>query len=115
MNMHTSHMFQALADPTRQQIIETLASKGRLPASAIAKQFTSSPPAISQHLKVLREAGVVLVEKQGQQRIYQLNPKAMKDLDDWVKRIVLSWQEKFNRLDILLESEKKKLLENFNL
>ena len=65
-------VFTALAVPTRRNIIEMLASRGRLSATDIYDKFNASPPAISQHLKVLREVNLVQVEKQGQQRIHHL-------------------------------------------
>jgi DNA-binding transcriptional ArsR family regulator len=107
--MHAMDKFAALADPTRRQIIELLASKGELSATAIAGEFSSSPPAISQHLKVLREAHLVVMEKRAQQRIYRLNPPAMSELDAWIQKTTDQWNERFNALDRVLEREKKKL------
>ncbi len=75
-------VFTALADPTRRAIVELLADGGQLSSSAIAGQFPVSAPAISQHLKVLREANLVEMEKQAQWRIYRVNPKAMLELED---------------------------------
>ncbi len=102
-------MFYALADPTRRQILELLASRGRLPASEIYANFTASPPAISQHLKVLREAGLVKVEKHAQQRIYQIDPQAMLELEDWSKRLTQLWNQRLDALDELLIVEKEKI------
>ena len=73
--------FHALAEPTRRDIIEMLATSGQLSASQICDKFPVSPPAISQHLKVLREAKLVRMEKRAQQRIYQLNPEGMHELE----------------------------------
>jgi len=70
MDMYQNNVFNALAEPTRREIVEMLANKGRLPAAAISKRFKCSAPAISQHLKVLREAHIVTVETRGHQRIY---------------------------------------------
>ena len=67
-------MFVALSDPTRRAILEILASSGELTASAIYEQFPVSPQAISQHLKVLKCAGLVQDRAAGTRRIYQLNP-----------------------------------------
>ena len=67
-------IFFALAEPTRRTIVEMLARNGPLSVTDISARFPISSPAISQHLKVLREAQVVLVEKRAQQRIYLLNP-----------------------------------------
>jgi DNA-binding transcriptional ArsR family regulator len=91
--------FSALADPTRRRIVELLASRGRLTASEIAGQFQVSAPAISQHLKVLREAELVLVEKRAQQRIYRLNPAAMLGMELWAREIRERWDERFDALD----------------
>lgn len=103
-------IFSALAEPTRRSILEMLARKGQLSASDIYNKFNATPPAISQHLKVLREAKLVYVEKRAQQRIYQVNPKPMFELEDWIKKMTKTWDERFNILDQLLKKEKKKLL-----
>ncbi len=100
--------FSALADPTRRRIIEMLASRGELPASAIYDQFPVSPPAISQHLKVLREAKLVLMEKRAQQHIYRVNPEAVLQVEDWARRLRQLWDERFDALDRVLEEEKRK-------
>jgi DNA-binding transcriptional ArsR family regulator len=102
-------VFNALADPTRRKIIELLAKRGQLSATQIYENFPVSPPAISQHLKVLREAKLVLVEKRAQQRIYRINPEAMLELEDWAKRMTRLWNERFETLDQILEAEKKRL------
>ena len=65
-------LFSALADPTRRSILELLAKKGPLPATAICERFQVSPQAISQHLKVLREAHLVQMEKRAQKRLYRV-------------------------------------------
>ena len=102
--------FSALADPTRRKIIELLARCGELSATDISDQFHVSPPAISQHLKILREADLVRVEKRAQQRIYRINPQAMLELEDWVRQLTRLWNERFEALDQLLEVEKQKLI-----
>ncbi len=101
-------VFNALADPTRRNIIEMLASRGQLSASDISDKFKTSPPAISQHLKVLREAKLIDMEKRAQQRIYQINPEAMTQLEEWAKKMASEWQARFSALDKVLELEKKK-------
>ncbi|HEY2003877.1 MAG TPA: metalloregulator ArsR/SmtB family transcription factor [Candidatus Saccharimonadia bacterium] len=80
-------VFFALAEPTRRSIIEMLAERGQLSATAIAGRFHSTPSAISQHLKVLREARLVSVEKRNQQRLYSLNTEAVKQLEDWARQM----------------------------
>jgi DNA-binding transcriptional ArsR family regulator len=101
-------VFHALADPTRRKIIEMLAKNGQLSAMEIYDQFPVSPPAISQHLKVLREARLVVVEKRAQQRIYKINPEAMLEMEDWARRLRQLWNQRFDALDKVLETEKQK-------
>jgi DNA-binding transcriptional ArsR family regulator len=102
-------MFSALADPNRRDIIELLSLKGRLPASKIYDNFDVTPPAISQHLKILKEADLVVVEKKAQQRIYSVNPAKVEELDLWIKKLKQQWEARFDRLDKVLEAEKRKL------
>jgi DNA-binding transcriptional ArsR family regulator len=101
--------FSALADPTRRKIIEMLAGAGQLSATEISDQFPVSPQAISQHLKVLREAKLLQVEKRAQQRIYRINPAAMLELEAWARQIAQLWNQRFDALDQVLEAEKKRL------
>ena len=101
--------FSALADPNRRAIVELLAQRGELAASEIAAQFPISAPAVSQHLKVLREANVLLMEKRAQQRIYRINPAAMRAVEGWAHRIAQVWQGRFDALDELLREEQQRL------
>ena len=101
-------MFVALADPTRRAILEILASSGELSATAIYEQFSVSPQAVSQHLKVLREAHLVEMEKRAQKRLYRLNPQTLSQFEAWVQQTKQRWSERFDALDTVLESEKKK-------
>lgn len=104
--------FQAIADPTRREILELLAQAGELPAMEIGEHFPISPQAISQHLKVLREAQLVRVEKRAQQRIYRVNPQAVRDLEVWASQVRQLWSQRFDALERLLEAEKRKEKEN---
>ncbi len=105
----TQELFNALADPTRRNIIELLATRGQLSATDICDNFDASPPAISQHLKVLREARFVRVEKRAQQRIYQVNREAMSEIEGWVQTMTKRYDARYDALDKVLEAEKKKL------
>lgn len=102
--------FTALSDPTRRHIVEMLASSGRLSASDISHKFNVSSPAISQHLKVLREAKLVDVEKKAQKRMYQINPEKLREIEVWAKRLTTMWNERFDILDQLLKKEKDKFV-----
>lgn len=100
--------FSALADPTRRRIVEMLAHNGQLAASAISETFDCSAPAISQHLKVLREANLVVMEKRAQQRIYSINPAALDEMWNWLNDMRQFWNERLDVLETLLKEEKKK-------
>ena len=100
--------FHALADPNRRQIIEMLAREGELSATEIHSRFSVSAPAVSQHLKVLREAGLVRVEKRAQQRIYRLAPEAMRPVEGWASHVRQLWSQRFDALDALLKEEQAK-------
>ncbi len=102
-------MFVALADPTRRTILELLAGSGELSATAIYEHFSISPQAISQHLKVLREAGLVEMEKRAQKHMYRLNPQALSQFEAWVQHTRQRWSERFETLDKILETEKQRL------
>ena len=98
-------VFAALADPTRRSIIELLARYGNLAATEISLKFQVSPSAISQHLKVLREARLVKMEKRAQKRIYQINPESVQELEEWARQLTELWNQRFEALDNLLEEE----------
>jgi len=106
-------IFNALAVPNRRKILEMLANQGQLPATAIAHKFSVSPPAISQHLKILKEAGLLVMKKNKQQRIYQINPKKMHEIEHWAKKLAEQWSQRFDRLDDILKEEKATILKNY--
>ncbi len=95
---------QALSDPTRQRIVEMLAS-GALSSGEIAGRFKLSPPAISQHLKILKEARLVTVRADKQKRIYTLDPDGVAEVADWVERIRAFWNPRLDALEIALKRD----------
>ena len=97
---------QALADPTRQRIVEMLAS-GALSSGEIAGRFALSPPAISQHLKTLKQAHLVQVRTDRQKRIYSLDPNGVSEVSDWVGRIQAFWNPRLDALEAALKKESK--------
>lgn len=101
-------VFSALAEPTRRKILEMLASKGEMSATEIYEHFPVSRPAISQHLKVLREAELVSVEKRAQQRIYRVNPHTVLEVETWARRLAQIWEQRFDALDKLLQAEQER-------
>src|SRR5215475_10445179 len=95
--LQASASLAALADPTRQRIVALLAA-GALSSGEIAGRFDLSPPAISQHLKTLREAHLVCVKTDKQRRIYSLDPEGVQEVSDWVARIRALWNPRLDAL-----------------
>lgn len=100
-------IFTALADPTRRRIVELL-SRGECAAGEIVEAFDVSGPAISQHLKVLREAALVQVRVEGQRRIYQLNPQGLSEMDRWLHDVRRFWAPRLDALERELRSTDNK-------
>ncbi len=97
--------FTAVADPTRRKIVETLALHGQLSATQISDQFSITAQAISQHLKILREANVLYMEKRAQQRLYRLNSTSLKDIETWAHRMSELWEARFDAIQAILDEE----------
>ena len=102
-------MFSAIADPTRRNIMELLATNGQMAATEIYDNFSVSHPAVSQHLKVLREAELVHLEKSAQKHIYGLNTDTMRQIEDWIQRTTQHWDQRFDRLDKVLDAGKRRV------
>ena len=96
--MSVSTAFEVLADPTRRQIVAFLAD-GESPVRDIVEQFNSSAPAISQHLKVLRNAGLVSVRPVAQQRFYSVNRAALAECAAWLMRMGGFWSDQLGALE----------------
>jgi DNA-binding transcriptional ArsR family regulator len=100
-----------LADPVRFEIVELLAESERT-AGEIAAHFPVSGPAVSRHLRVLRESGIASYRQDAQRRIYALNPKAIAEVEDWAARLLRTWQARFDalgrHLDDLADGEREK-------
>ena len=94
----------AIADPTRRRIVELLAVRERTAGELVA-EFDMSAPAISQHLKVLREAGLVTVRAEGQSRVQALNPAGFMDLEHWLQNTRAVWSQRLDALERELRAE----------
>lgn len=94
--------FTALADPTRRQIIESLAA-GETSFGELADKFEMSRPAVSQHLKVLRDAGIVTARADAQRRIYKLNDQSLDEVETWLGAVREFWSQRLDRLEQLLD------------
>lgn len=101
-------IYSALADANRRKIIELIALKGQLSATDISDKFDISAPAISQHLKVLRETHLVDMEKRAQSRVYTINTKSLLEIEDWISKMKKLWDARFDRLDQVLKELKQK-------
>lgn len=95
---------EALADPTRRRIVELLARRDRT-AGEIVQEFDMSAPAISQHLNVLREAGLVVTRAEGQQRIQSLNPTGLDEIGAWLEKTRGFWSRRLDALERELRAE----------
>jgi DNA-binding transcriptional ArsR family regulator len=91
-------VFQAIADPTRRQIINLIAQKP-MTLNAIADNFEISRPAISQHIKLLTECGMVVIEKVGRERFCEAKLDSLREVSTWVDQYRQFWNDQFNSLD----------------
>lgn len=94
----------AIADPTRRRIVELLAAGERTTGELVA-EFAVSAPAISQHLNVLREAGLVVTRAEGQSRIQSLNPDGFEELAAWLDKTRAVWSSRLDALERELRAE----------
>lgn len=97
-------LFQAIADPTRRAILFLL-SRGEQPVTQLAQEFHVTLSAISQHLSVLREAGLVEVEAVGRERRYRLNAQPLQAVADWVQHYEPFWRDKLDALGQCLDQD----------
>jgi DNA-binding transcriptional ArsR family regulator len=98
-----SDVFRTLADPTRRGLFERLAVEGELSVRALTEQGTVSQPAVSQHLRTLREAGLVAEQKVGRNVLYRVEPAGLAPLIDWMAIYAVFWRDRFDRLEGLLD------------
>lgn len=98
-------VFQAIADPTRREIINLIAHQA-LNLNAIAENFDVSRPAISQHIKILTECGLIVIRKQGRERYCEARLQPLNTVADWVEQHRKMWSARFDKLDDLLDEMK---------
>lgn len=99
-------VFQAIADPTRREILGLLA-KSPQNVNAVADRFPTSRVAISKHLKILMECGLVVVKQQGRERICEAHPEGLREVADWVEQYRQFWHEKLDSLERYLANIQK--------
>ena len=98
-------VFQAIADPTRRQIIELLAS-GSMNLNAVAENFEISRPAISKHIKILTECGLITIRQQGRERFCDAQFDQLREVTEWTSYYNKLWDKKLNALQNYLAKEK---------
>lgn len=96
-------VFRAISDPTRREILHALAD-GEQSVGGICSRFSISQPAISQHMKVLRDAGLVESRREWRKRIYRVNARRLKGVFDWVRYFESFWDEALDRIDDVVQS-----------
>src|ERR1700692_4919269 len=102
VNLALDATFAALSDPTRRAILARLAL-GETPVMELAKAFAMSLPAVSKHLKVLERAGLITRGREAQWRPCRIEPRALKEIDDWLEHYRRFYDESFDRLDDYLK------------
>lgn len=100
-------VFQAIADPTRREILSMLALRAMTP-NALADNFNSSRQAISKHVKILTECQLLKQEQSGREIYYYFNPKKLKEVDKWLQPFRTMWETRFDQLDTVLKNLKNK-------
>ena len=99
--------FTALGEPNRYRIVELL-RLGPRAVNEIGERLKLNQPQVSKHLRVLKEAGVVDVQAQAQQRVYELRPDSLREMANWLERYREIWQARFDELDAVVEEIKTK-------
>ena len=102
----TTDTFNAVAEPRRRAILDALAD-GERSVNELVEQLGLAQPQVSKHLKVLREVGAVEVRDEGRRRLYRVNGEALKPIHDWVVGFEQLWNERFDRLDDVLDDLKR--------
>ena len=105
-------VFQAIADPTRREIINIIARRS-LNLNSVAGNFDISRPAISKHIKILTECGLIIIKPQGRERYCEANLQSLHEVSKWIEQYRIFWTKKLDALEIHLAKEhtsNKKLL-----
>jgi len=102
------HVFAALSDPTRRAIVERLLASGDLTVGEIAKPFRISAPAITRHLQVLENAGLIEKRIDRQFRVVHARPEALRPIGSWFERQQRHWSDAFDRLEAAIAAETPK-------
>lgn len=104
-------VFQAIADPTRREIIHLIAYQS-LNLNAVADNFNISRPAISRHIKILTECGLITINQQGRERYCEANLKSLSQVSKWIEQYRVFWTGKLDALENFLEKNKNQSFKN---
>jgi DNA-binding transcriptional ArsR family regulator len=99
-------VYAAIADPTRRALLVRLAEEGEKKVSELVEPFSISQPAVSKHLRILRDAGLVRSRKAGRLRLYAIEAHKLRQVYDWVAKFEKYWDEKLDRLGDYLDKQK---------
>ena len=99
----TLDAFSAIAEPKRRQILQTIGEK-RMPVTAIVDSLGWPQPMVSKHLAVLREVGLLRVERHSRQKVYEVDPQQLKTIHDWVRQFERMWESHLTNIKLLAES-----------
>jgi DNA-binding transcriptional ArsR family regulator len=102
----TATTFALVAEPTRRRILDLLRERAR-PVGELVKVLGLSQPGVSKHLRLLREAGLVRVRRDGQRRWYELDPEPLAELDEWLEPYRQLWDGRLDRLERHLDDKRK--------
>lgn len=102
----TATTFELVAEPTRRRILDLLREQAR-PVGELVKVLGLSQPGVSKHLRLLREAGLVRVSRDGQRRWYELDPAPLAELDEWLEPYRKLWDDRLDRLERHLDDKRK--------
>ncbi len=97
-------VFQAIADPTRREIINMIAYQP-LNLNSVAEKFSISRPAVSKHIKILSECGLIVIKQQGRERICEAKLGTLNEVSEWIEQYRIFWTDKLNSLEKFLDKK----------
>lgn len=101
-------LYRAIADPARRRILDRLVADGESPALGLGRGFRASQPALSKHLRVLRDAGLVRVRRRGRLQMYRLDPAPLREVEDWLEKYRTFWSERLDALGRHLDASARR-------
>lgn len=106
MNTHTDSLFTALADPTRRQLLTTLAENSPRTATQLATHFPITRQGVLKHLDILEQAGLVRIQPKGREKQYSFTPAPLQEVSGWVQALSAKWDERLLRLKTFVENDR---------